>query len=303
MINLSTSAFYERGARQIGALRARAESLQSQIGTGDRLERSSDDPVAAARLRVLARSERLAELDGRNSDMAQGDLSLADSTLGSIADIVIRVRELAVQASNAAVKDDQRTTIGLEIEGLRSNLLLLANARNTAGHALFGGQTVGAAYVDAAPGATYQGTASVVPLEIGDNQTVIPGMTGPELFDFDGGSGATDLFTVLGNLAATLKSGDPAAGTLARDSLALLDGGLEQITTAQTVVGARLNWIDVMAERRTGTSERVAEERSSVGGADIAVTVSRLQETLTVLEASQASFVKLSTLSLFSVLR
>ena len=39
------------------------------------------------------------------------------------------------------------------------------------------------------------------------------------------------------------------------------------------------------------------------GGADIAVAMSRLQETLTVLEASQASFVRLANLNLFSMLR
>ena len=59
MINLSTGAFYERSTSQIGTLRAKAESLQQQIGTGERLERSSDDPVAAARLRMLARNERI----------------------------------------------------------------------------------------------------------------------------------------------------------------------------------------------------------------------------------------------------
>lgn len=303
MINLSTAAFYERGTRQIGVLRGRAESLQNQIGTGDRLERSSDDPVAAARLRSLARSERLSEVDTRNSDMAQADLSLTDQTLGSISDLIVRARELTVQASSSTISDDQRASIGVEIAGLRTNLLLLSNSRNVAGHALFGGQSAGAAYIDAAPSASYQGTGSLVPLEIGDGQQVVPAMTGPELFEFVGGAGATDLFTVLANLATTLQSGNPAAGTFAQDSLQLLDGGLEKITTAQTVVGARLNWIDLMSERRTETSERVAAERAEVGGADIATTMSRLQETLTVLEASQASFVRLSNLSLFAILR
>lgn len=303
MINLSTAAFYERGTRQIGVLRGRAESLQNQIGTGDRLERSSDDPVAAARLRSLARSERLSEIDSRNSDMAQADLSLTDQTLSSISDLIVRVRELTVQASSSTIRDDQRASLGVEIAGLRTNLLLLSNSRNVAGHALFGGQSAGAAYTDAAPSASYQGTSSVVPLEIGDGQQVIPAMTGPELFEFDGGAGVTDLFTVLANLATTLQSGNPAAGFFAQDSLQLLDGGLEKITTAQTVVGARLNWIDLMSERRNETSERVAAERAEVGGADIATTMSRLQETLTVLEASQASFVRLSDLSLFSILR
>lgn len=59
MINLSTSAFYDRAGRQIGVLRAEAEKLQQQVGTGQRLTRSSDDPVAAARLRTLERAERL----------------------------------------------------------------------------------------------------------------------------------------------------------------------------------------------------------------------------------------------------
>ncbi|MCH6546865.1 MAG: glycine--tRNA ligase subunit beta, partial [Gemmatimonadetes bacterium] len=45
------------------------------IGSGERLERSSDDPVAAARLRTLARGERLAEVDNRNSQLAKADLA------------------------------------------------------------------------------------------------------------------------------------------------------------------------------------------------------------------------------------
>ena len=78
MISLSTSAFYERATQQIGGLRSQAENLQQQIGSGERLTRSSDDPVAAARMRMLGRGERLAEGDQRNSDRAQTDLTLAD---------------------------------------------------------------------------------------------------------------------------------------------------------------------------------------------------------------------------------
>ena len=47
----------------------------------------------------------------------------------------------------------------------------------------------------------------------------------------------------------------------------------------------------------------MADERAAVGGADLATTMTRLQEVMTVLEASQASFVRLSGLSLFNMLR
>ena len=75
------------------------------------------------------------------------------------------------------------------------------------------------------------------------------------------------------------------------------------MTTAQTVVGARLSWIELMDERRVSTGERVAEEQATIGGADLATTMTRLQEVMTVLEASQASFVRLANLSLFDMMR
>lgn len=303
MINLSTGAFFERSTQQIGVLRSRAETLQQQIGTGNRIERSSDDPVAAARLRMLARSERIAAVDTRNSQLAEADLALTDQSLGSIADLVIRARELAVQGTAPTLSDAQREAIGIEMKGLRENLVMLANSRNIAGHALLGGQATGAAYVDDGTIAQFVGTAAVDPLEIGEGQSVVPGLTGPEVFDFATAGGPTDLFSVLGNLAAALTTGGDAATQASSDALSALDTGLEKVTTAQTVIGARLNWVDLMTERRENNAERAAEERADVGGADIATTMSRLQETLTVLEATQASFVRLANLSLFSMLR
>jgi flagellar hook-associated protein 3 FlgL len=303
MINLSTGAFFERSTQQIGVLRSRAETLQQQIGTGSRIERSSDDPVAAARLRMLARSERMASVDTRNSQLAEADLKLADQSLGSIADLVIRARELAVQGASPTLSDEQREAIGIEVKGLRENLIQLANSRNIAGHALLGGQATGAAYVDDGVSAQFIGTATLDPLEIGEGQSVVPGLTGPEVLDFETGNGPTDLFSVLGDLAAALKAGGGAAQQASSDALASLDAGLEKVTTARTVIGARLNWVDLMTERREDNAERIAGERADVGGADIAVTMTRLQETLTVLEATQASFVRLANLSLFSMLR
>ena len=303
MINLSTGAFYERSSSQIGTLRTRAESLQKMIGSGERLERSSDDPVAAARLRTLARGERLAEVDNRNSQLVQADLQLTDQALNSVADIVIRVRELALQGANQTLSDEQRAAIGTEINSLKENLLLLANGRNAAGHALLGGQAAGPAYIEDAGVVRYAGTKAVDPLEIGEGQSVTPGLTGPEVFSFQDGGTDTDLFQVLGNLAAALTAGGTAASDASSAALNSLDVGLEKVTTAQTVIGSRLNWVDLMDERRGKNSERVASEKGDVGGADIALTMTRLQETLTVLEATQASFVKLANLSLFSMLR
>lgn len=303
MINLSTGAFYTRATRQIGTLRGEAESLQQQVGSGEKLARSSQDPVAAARLRTLSRQERLATIDQSTSDRASHNLKLTDSALGSIADVIHRAKELATQAATGTIAAEQRAAIGLEIGDLRQTLLTLANSRTAAGSALFGGESAGAAYADSGAGIAYIGTANTVGFDLGEGQQVIPGLTGPEVLSFDAGGTPTDLFAVLGSLSAALQGGaaDPAGA--ARDAIAGLDAGLEKVTTAQTIVGARLGWVELMDNRRVAIGELVAEERDTIGGADLATTITRLHEVMTVLEASQASFVKLSGLSLFSMMR
>jgi flagellar hook-associated protein 3 FlgL len=303
MINLSTGAFYERATRQIGSLRERASELQNQIGSGERLSRSSDDPVAAARLRTLDRRERLAEVDQRNSDRAMDDLQLTDKALGSLTDLTARAKELAMQAANGSLGVEQRQLLKAEIDGLRESMLLVANSRNGGGQALFGGQAPGLAYQDNGAGLTYVGTGTAESVGIGDGQTVTRAMTGPEVFGFDLNGTQTDMFAVLGTLSLALQ--DPAADHTAAGQAAMagVDAGLEKITTAQTIVGSRMGWIEIIDDRRTMTGELVADERKAIGGADLATTMTRLQETLTVLEASQASFVKLASLSLFDQLR
>ena len=302
MVTVSTAAFYGRTNQQLGTLRSRAEALQAQIGSGERLTRGSDDPAAAARLRMLDRRQRLAQVDQTNSDRAGVDLKLADQAVSSMADIVIRAKELALQARSSSLTDSNRLAIGTEITNLRANLLSLANSRDAAGHALFGGEAAGAAYSEALGVVTYQGVGTAPQTDLGDGQSIQRSLTGPDILSFDAGSGTTDMFAVLATLASGLASGGATAVDAAADSLAQLDIGLEKITTTQTVIGTRQAWVETIDDRRTNTGEMIAEEQGDIGGADLAGTITRLQELMTVLEASQASFVRLSGLSLFNQL-
>lgn len=303
-VSTSTSAFYERSMMDLSALRARTEELQSSLSSGQRLTRSSDDPVAASRLRQLQRTDALTMVDTANSQLATTDLQLADGALSSFADYVTRVKELAVQAANGTLTPAQRAGIGGEIAAIRLNVIQLANARDSAGNALFGGQAAGDAYtVNAAGAAQYGGSATAGDLPLGDGQTVTRSLTGPEFLNFAVGGTGTDLMAAMKVLADGLLAGGAGAQQAARDGLDAMDQGLDAITTAQTVVGTRLSWIDVTENRRTNLAEMRATEEADVGGTDIATTVVRLQQTMTVLQASQASFTKLASLSLFGLLR
>ncbi|GGD63905.1 flagellar hook-associated protein FlgL [Croceicoccus mobilis] len=297
----STAAFYDRSRMSMSSLRLQAESYQQQLSTGDRLERSSDDPVAASRLRTLSRTGRLSQIDAANADRAATDLTLADSTLSSIADVLARAQELAVQAGSSTMSDTNRAAIATEMEQIHQQLFSLANTRDATGHALFGGETAGDAYaLNGAGTAVYIGTAAADELDVGEGQNVPRSVTGPDIFAFDDNGTPADAMAVVQQLAAALAgaSADPAAA--ARDAAGSLSNAIENVTTSQTVVGARLAWIDFVQARQTDMGELRAAEENELGGIDIASTVINLQEALTALEASQASFTKLSSISLFN---
>ena len=303
MTTVSTSAFYERANFQLGRLRQEAEKLQSQVGSGERLERSSDDPVAAARLRGISRRTRLAEVDQASSDRATTDLRLADGALSSLANRVIRAKELAIQAASGSLTDNDRGLIAEEIGAIREEILSLANARDAVGHALFGGEAAGQAYEDVGGIVAYIGTANPPQSNLGDGQIVERSLVGQDIFEFTDAGGGNDLFAALAALSAALSAGGAGAATAASDAIGSLDAGLDKLTTSQTVVGTRLAWIETLDDRRTTATELLVEEQESVGGADLAATITRLQEVLTVLEASQSSFVRLANLSLFNIIR
>lgn len=303
MINLSTSGFYQSAGRAMKSLRAEAERLQQQGSTQNRLQRSSDDPVAAARLRTLDRTQRLAAIDSSNSDRAMNDLKLTDGALSAIVTLTIRAQDLALQAASPSLSADTKQSLSVELEGLHASLLSLANTRNSAGHALFGGETPGQAYEAGLAGVSYAGTATTLAVELGESQQVIPTLTGPEFLSFHHAGAETDLFAVISALATELRAGSSDTSAAANAALEALDTGLNKVSTAQTIIGGRMNWVEMMDDRRTAQNELLADETNSIGDADLSATLVRLQEVMTVLEASQASFVKLASLSLFSMIR
>lgn len=297
----STSAFYERSLMDLTALRKQAEETQAEMSTGERLQRSSDDPVAASRLRRLARAESFDQIDEAAANRATADLTLTDGALTQFANFVTRMQELATQAASSTLSDSQRAGIGQEVAQIRENLVALANTRDGSGRALFGGESSGDAYSLTAGVAQYDGTATAGLVALGDGQTVARGVTGPEFLEFTSGGASFDLLAVAKDLADALQSGTGGASA-ANAALSVLSDGLESITTAQTVVGSRLNWIDLNTERRTSLSELRTVEQTEIGGNDLTESIARLQNTMLVLEASQASFSKLANLSLFDVL-
>ena len=296
----TTSAFFDRSTQDIAALRAQANTLQGQISSGQKLDTASQDPVAAARLRELTRAQTLSATDTTAANRATTDLTLADTALQSFADAVTQVQGLATQAASAVLNTSQRAAIGVQLSQIHGQLVQLANTRDVTGNALFGGQTSGQAYtIDAAGNASYTGTATSTQVSLGEGQSVTTSLTGPEFLNFNVAGAPTDLLATIKTLADALQSGSGNPQAAAQSSLTALGTGLDAIANAQTVVGSRLAFVDLTNQHRQTVGDLRTTEQGDLGGTDIASTVVQLQQTMLVLQASQTSFARLSSLNLF----
>lgn len=302
-VSNATGAFYERSLSQMSTLRGSLEDLQSQISTGVRISRGSQDPAAASRLRTLARTERLSQVQADNADKLARDLGEAGNEVLGVANILSRARELAILAANDPTGESGRAAIAQELVQLEEELFDRANAQTLTGEPLFAGTATGPAFVRAPDGTViYNGNAEIASVPVAPGTQLERGLTGAQIFQFDVNGTPTNTFAVLSNLSAALQPGsaDPAAA--ARLALDGLDTALDTTTRSQTVLGTRLAWVEVVQDNQATRALTVAEQQSDLGDTDLGEAVARLQQTLAALEASQLSFTRVANLTLFNAL-
>ena len=113
---------------------------QNQLSTGRRILTPSDDPVASAQLVRLNQEQAQTEQFISNINIAENRLTAEEIRLSSVNDILLRTRELIVQAGNLAVNNQsERRAIASELSIRLDELVDLANARDSNGEYIFAG--------------------------------------------------------------------------------------------------------------------------------------------------------------------
>ncbi|MFU7529354.1 flagellar biosynthesis protein FlgL [Qipengyuania sp. ASV99] len=302
-IGNSTGAFFERSLGQMSALRTAIERFQSDIATGEKIQRGSDDPVGAARLRAITRIERRGETEAENAARLGQDLGEASNQIEGVVSILQRARELAVAAANDPVGENGRAAIADELEQMADEMFARSNTLSITGAPLFAGTAGSPAFVrDASGVVSYNGNGQNGTVPVAPGTEIERGVTGDQLFEFDDNGTPGSNFAVLSALAAALRGGAANPAQAAQDALSGIDAALDNANRNQTVIGTRLAWVEAIQQDQQTRAIDVAEKRSAIADTDIADTIVRLQQTLTALEASQASFARVSSLTLFNAL-
>lgn len=293
-VNLSTNLFYNRSTSSMQKLSAQFDTLNEQVSTGKKLLAPSDDSVGYQRLQVINRANTDGKQDLANVKIAQSVLQQAGTSLTQMTDQLQRASELVIQAKTGTNSAGAKEAIATELAGILETIVSLANTKDARGMPLFGGKDDGAAVKNTNGVLSFaEGKASAMP--IGDGQSVEATVNAKDFLATENG----DVGSALTAIVAALRAGE-AVPEGASDTLTAV---ADQVTATQASLGAREARVDIQAAQIKSAADDREIARSGIEDADTTETLIELQKTMTILQATQASFSKLSSLSLFDYLR
>ncbi len=307
MLRIATSQIYQQSAKNMGERQVALVKVQQQMATGKRLLTNADDPVGSARL--LSLNEEVSRYDQyqRNTDLANGRLNIEETILEGASEILQRNSELAIQANNGVLNDENRKAIAGEIRQLRDELLNLANTQDGNGEYLFAGfksdQQPFTTDTSNPPIVTYNGDAGQRLIQAGPTLHIAVGDPGSSAFGGATAAGTADLFKTLGDFITVLETPGPLNQTAAASVQAGIKAGLTQIDGIRAKIGARMNALDDQQNVNGDFAVHLKQTISDIGDLDYAEAATRLSQETLILQAAQQSFIKIQGLSLFNYMR
>jgi flagellar hook-associated protein 3 FlgL len=250
----------------------RLSATQRKLSSGKEITRPSDNPYGTSRALVLRGQLEGNQQYQRNVGEAGGWLTVTDTALGTMGDVVQRARELLVQGGNDTGGQSARDAIALEIDNLVDSLKQEADAQYEGRYVFSGTATQTRPYALGASD-SYAGDAGQVAREIGPGVSVTVGTLGSALLGSGQGAADGKLIDTLRTIAQHLRGGTPADGDALRTTdLQALDANLDSLQQARASVGALQRRLDSAQSRPQQIEETTTSLLSQVEDADMAKT-------------------------------
>jgi flagellar hook-associated protein 3 FlgL len=305
-MKISTKLLFDRASNQMSLVQNKLADSQAQLAQGKQILKPSDSPDQAAIVQRL--KSLLSKQDSFQNSLStmRSRLELEDSTLRSATGLLVRAKEIAVQAANDTLSTVNRQALGSELSAVRDQLLSLANTTDTNGTFLFSGSR--SKYPPFAPKnagepPTYRGDQTKMSVMVGEQRSIPINRTGTETFvsiNRTGSNQAVGFFEVMDDLVNGIYSSDGAAMQQGIKEMTDLMNGL---TLAHADIGTDMNVVDQQSSVVDDTILNLKTTVSSVEDLDYAAAITKMNQQMLSLEAAQSSFSKMAQLTLFNYLK
>ena len=242
-MRISTLNFLQGPVDSLNKLQGELQRTQAQVASGKNLLTPADDPVAAGRIQELERWKLAATQQKRSADVVASRLSLQETALADVTDILQRMQELTVQGGNGTYDETPRRMLATEVRSGAEQLLQVANRRTPSGVHMFAGASTGTVpFVRQGGAVGYAGDDLSRLVEVAPGQRVADGFPGSDVFmrvpagngDFALRAGAANAGTGIVGVGSLV---DPAAwGGQTYRVLFMADGSWEARDAADDLV-------------------------------------------------------------------
>jgi flagellin len=228
--------------RNLRTTRASLDRSLERLASGSRINHAGDDAAGLAiseSLRAQIRGIGMAE---RNAQDGVSLVQVAESAMGEVSNILIRLRELGVQAASDTVGPTERKFLDLEFQESLAEIDRIANSTEFNRVPLLNGM------------------ASTFEIQVGTRNN--PQIDRIKLFD----GNSADINVVA--LGLNLSSVADKVG--AQNSLASIDGALQSVTSIRAGFGAMQNRLQSIITNLQVSKENLSAANSRIRDADLA---------------------------------
>lgn len=300
-MRLSTTQIYQQGVTAMLNKQSELAKTQLQLATGKQILAPSDDPSASVHIINLNQVIETTNQYQRNADFAVARLVNEETVLTGVGNVLQRIRELSVYANNDTLNSADRKVVAVEVRENLAALIQLANNKDANGEYLFSGfKTDTQPFTDDGVGNfTYEGDQGQRNIQVGSNRYVAVGDNGADVFMQvdDGIGGNASMFDAIYDFITDLETNAPSANTITR-----LDSSINVVSNTRSAIGSRINTIESQKNTNDSFSLILKENRSALEDIDYAEAISRFEQQLLALQASQQTFSRIQGLSLFNYL-
>jgi flagellar hook-associated protein 3 FlgL len=301
---------YQQNMSGITDSQSRWLGYGEQMSTGKRVNRPSDDPIAASQAVVLAQAQAQNSQFATARSFATQRVSQEENVMSQVTTSITSAQEALVAASNGTLSDDDRASFATQLQGIRDQLLNLANSQDGNGRYIFAGYKS-----DVAPfqdDGTYIGGTLNVEQQVDNSRTMVIGHTGDKIFDHltSNATPGTDsnLFVMLDTAIAALKTpveGDDAAAAAAQvvvnKSADGLKNSLNNVVSVRSELGTQLVELGKLDDLGDDRALSQTQQMSDLIDVDWNATISNYVMQQAALQASYKAFSDMQGMSLFQL--
>jgi flagellar hook-associated protein 3 FlgL len=288
---------FRNGLFDVGNAAEKLATDSTRVSSGKQIQSPADDPGAFAG-GVRERTE-MATLDRyeKSGDSVNSRLSVVDSVLSDILTELEAAQSAGAAGRSTEITQAQRDATSLQITGIRDSIMRSLNTQYQGVYLFSGGQSNTAPYAAGPPISGYQGDNKVISVDVTRGRAVQVTFDGSQIAQ---GGAATDIFTTLTNLANAVKTGNMAG---IDTGIAEVNAAHDRATTAQSVVGTDIAGLQEDHNRLDELKRAADSSRSKFEDANMAQSISAMQQSTQAYNAALAALGKAGQLSLLDYLQ